>query len=113
MGSELWTTSLDSALNFYHLLAGYETRVVDVGKNRKYHFLARDDKIRAGVVKIPWDDVKPNWIPYIAVENAASIAKRVEEMGGKLLIAPDQEIRDGRVAIIADPSGAVFAIQEF
>ena len=113
MGSELWTRNLDETLKFYQLLVGYETQLVDVGTNQKYHLLIRDNKIRAGAVSIPWDDVKPNWVPYIAVEDVTSISNKVEKMGGKLLIAPDPEIREGRAAIIADPSGAVFAIQQF
>ena len=113
MGSELWTKNLDAALKFYRTLAGYEIQLVDLNADRKYHLLARDNKIRAGIVNIPWDDVKPNWIPYVAVEDVTSIANIVEEAGGKLLIKPDQDIREGRVAIIADPSGAVFAIQQF
>jgi predicted enzyme related to lactoylglutathione lyase len=86
--------------------------MVDVGNEKDYHLLVRDDEPRAGVVQIPWDDVKPNWIPYIAVEDVAAVAARVEALGGSLLIAPNPEIREGNAAIIADPSGAVFAIQE-
>jgi predicted enzyme related to lactoylglutathione lyase len=113
LGSELWTTNMDAAQKFYHLLAGYEQKLIKVGADSKYHLLVKDNQPRAGVVKIPWDDVKPNWVPYIAVEDVTPIADKVEEMGGKLLIEPDQKIREGRVAIIADPSGAVFAIQQF
>jgi len=64
-------------------------------------------------VKIPWDDVKPNWLPYIAVEDVMAIVAKAEELGGKILVEPDKTIREGRVAIIADPSGAVFAVQQF
>ncbi len=112
MGSELWTTNLDAALKFYHMLVGYEIKLVDVGANSKYHLLVRDNKMRAGAVSIPWDNVKPNWIPYIAVKEVASIASKAQRIGGKVLIEPDQKIRKGSVAIIADPSGAVFAIQQ-
>ncbi len=31
---------------------------------------------RAGVVQIPWGDVNPNWVPYIAVEDVAAVAAR-------------------------------------
>jgi len=112
MGSELWTTNLDAALKFYHMLVGYELQLVDVGTNSKYHLLVRDNEIRAGVVSIPWDNVKPNWIPYITVKEVASIVSKAERIGGYVLIEPDQKIRKGGVAIIADPFGAVFAIQQ-
>jgi len=112
MGSELWTRDLDAALNFYQVLAGYQVLPVDMGGASKYHLLVKDDEIRAGAVRILWDRVKPNWVPYIAVADVASVAEKAERLGGRVLIKPDQEIREGRVAIIADPSGAVFAIQQ-
>ena len=47
-------------------------------------------------------------------KSADEIAKAADKagVGGKLLVEPDVSIREGRLAIIADPSGAVFAIQE-
>ena len=112
LGSELWARHLETAIQFYQTLVAYEIEMVDVGNDKDYHLLVRDGQPRAGVVQIPWDDVNPNWIPYIAVEDVATVAARVEALGGSLLIAPDPEIREGNTAIIADPSGAVFAIQE-
>jgi len=113
MGSELWSTNPDVALTFYHLMVGYEQRLVDVGAGPKYRFLLKNGQTRGAIVKIPWDDVKPNWLPYIAVEDVMAIVAKAEELGGKVLVEPDKAIREGRVAIIADPSGAVFAVQQF
>lgn len=112
ISSELWTTDLDSALRFYGSLVGYEQQLVNVGMDTAYHLLVKDGTPRAGMVKIPWDDVKPNWIPYIAVADAEAMAENAVRAGGKLLVEPDPNVREGRLAIIADPSGAVFAIQE-
>ena len=112
MGSELWTTNLEAAISFYKLLVGYELQLVDVGSDSKYHMLMKDDQPRAGIVKIPWDNVKPDWLPYIAVEDVMTVAEKAKMLGGKLIVEPDENIREGRVAIISDPSGAVFAIQQ-
>ena len=86
--------------------------VVEVGAGIKYHLLTRDSVPRAGVVKISRDDVKPNWIPYIAVEDVLQTIAKTEKWGGKLLIKSSEEMRDNPLAIIADPSGAVFGIQQ-
>ena len=102
LGSELWARQLETAIPFYQTLVAYEIEMVDVGSEKDYHLLVRDDEPRAGVVQIPWDDVNPNWIPYIAVEDVAAVAVRVEVLGGRLLIAPDPEIREGNAAIKAD-----------
>ncbi|MBW2596614.1 MAG: VOC family protein [Deltaproteobacteria bacterium] len=113
MGSELWSKNPEAALKFYHLLAGYEQRLVDVGDGPKYRFLVKNGQTRGGIVKIPWDDVKPNWLPYIAVEDVMAIVSKAKKLGGRVLVEPDKTIREGRVAIISDPSGAVFAVQQF
>ena len=112
MGSELWTTDMDRAMTFYTPLAGYEVKIVDVGPDLTYHLLQRDNIPRAGVTKILWDDVKPNWIPYIAVKDVMAAIDKAETLGGKLLIGPPKEIQENPLAIIADPTGAVFGIQQ-
>ncbi len=112
MGSELWTSHMNSALRFYHLLVGYEQELVDVKSGTKYCLLVKDRQPRAGMVKIPWDDVKPNWVPYIAVEDVMTIADTAKQLGGILLIEPDKKVREGMVAIISDPNGAVFGVQQ-
>lgn len=112
MGSELWTTDLNASLAFYHLLLGYEQKLVGTDPDQKYCFLVRNGKARAGIVKIKWDHIKPNWLPYIAVKDVMLTVSKAEELGGNVLLSPDKSIRKGRVAIIADPSGAVFAVQD-
>ena len=111
-GSELWAQNRETAIKFYQSLVGYDVELVNVGDEQDYHLLVKNNQLRAGVIQIPWSDVKPNWLPYIAVEDVAVMAARVESLGGHLLVEPDPEIREGNVAIIADPSGAVFAIQQ-
>jgi predicted enzyme related to lactoylglutathione lyase len=112
MGSELWTSHMDSALKFYHLLVGYEQKLVDVKSDSKYCLLLQDGQPLAGMVKIPVDDVKPNWVPYIAVEDVMAISDKAKQLGGILLIEPDKRVREGMVAIISDPNGAVFGVQQ-
>jgi predicted enzyme related to lactoylglutathione lyase len=88
IGFELWTTDMDRAMTFYPPLAGYEVKIADVGPDRKYHLLQRDNIPRAGVTKILWDDIKQNWIPYIAVKDVMETIGKAETLGGKLLIGP-------------------------
>ncbi len=113
IGSELWTTDLEKAADMYIDLGGYELSLVELGAaDRKYHLLTKNSVPRAGIVKIPWDNVKPNWIPYIAVQDVMATIARVEALGGRLLIKPPEEKVESPLAIVADPSGAVFGIQQ-
>lgn len=108
--SELWTRHVDGALRFYKLIAGYKQEVKEMGGGSTY-LLLTNNLARAGIVKIPWEGVKPNWIPYIGVKDIEAIVKKAENIGGKVLVALDANRKDD-VAIIADPSGAVFAVQQ-
>jgi hypothetical protein len=112
LGSELWTSNVNDAVNFYQKLAGYDVNLVDVHKTMQYKLLTQKGKHRAGVVEIRWDDVKPEWVPYIAVKNILETVTKAQKLGGSVLLPPDMSVKEGRVAIIADPTGAVFGVQQ-
>jgi predicted enzyme related to lactoylglutathione lyase len=54
-------------------------------------------------------DVPPNWGVYFSVSDCDASVERVEELGGRLLVAP-KDIHPGRFAVVADPAGAVFSV---
>ena len=111
MWNELWTTDVDAAITFYKTLAGFKHETIDLPMGETYRQLKLADRIRAGVVPIPSKDVKPNWLPYIAVSDISATIAHAKALGGKVLLEPDDTIRDESVAVIADPSGAALAIQ--
>ncbi len=111
--TELWTRDLEAAISFYRSLVGYEVETVDTSVLRDYTVLRRDGRARAGVRQLPWEEVMPNWLPYVRVTDPGAIAARVESLGGRVLIAPADSIRAGSVALIADPSGGVIAVQKW
>jgi predicted enzyme related to lactoylglutathione lyase len=55
--------------------------------------------------------IPPNWLPYSTVETADDAAHDAERIGGRTLF-PGTEVHLGRVAVIADPQGAAFAVFE-
>jgi predicted enzyme related to lactoylglutathione lyase len=52
----------------------------------------------------------PGWTTYISVEDATRSANLVEMAGGTVLTAPIDVLDVGRMALVADPQGAVFAL---
>ena len=110
LGSELWTNDVDGAVKFLGVLAGYEKKEMKIEDGSSYLLLYKDKQPRAGVVKIPWKDVKPNWVPYIGVKNIEAVVKKAQELGGRVLVNLDEKHEDD-VAIIEDPTGAVFGVQ--
>ena len=110
---ELWTPEPEAATRFYGKLADYRVNAKEGGE-RVYYVLESGGQPRAGVTRLlPTAVVKPNWLPYVRVADVNATVRRVETLGGRVLIAPTPRIRDGRVALIQDPTGAAVAIQEW
>ena len=52
--------------------------------------------------------IPPHWMIYIAVDNADAAVSKAQQLGGKIL-APAFDVMDaGRMAVIQDPTGAIF-----
>jgi predicted enzyme related to lactoylglutathione lyase len=54
--------------------------------------------------------VPPHWLAYFQVDDVDGAAKKAESGDGKFLLPPMTMEGVGRMAVIADPQGAVFAI---
>lgn len=108
---ELWTTDGPSALAFYEEMMGYQSQAVEI-RSGAYHVLQRDGNSYAGLAQLPWDSVPPIWLPYIRVEDPSEISNRVEALGGRVILSPDQ-IHSREAAVIEDPTGGTLAIQRW
>ena len=62
---------------------------------------------------LPDESIRPHWLPYVRVADAAALAAEVERLGGRVLLDPDEGARRGTVAIVLDPTGAPLALQEW
>lgn len=109
---ELWTNNVETALLFYGQIVQYEPETIQLSETIDYTLLMKDGLRRGGIVKIPWKGIEPEWIPYVAVRDISAVTAKVKELGGKILLEPEIKSLDGRVAIIADPSGAVLGLQQ-
>lgn len=110
--AELWTNDTDEAESFYKSLAGYDSLRLPDASGGERILLGSDGKARATIVSLPWDDVEPNWIPYIPVSNVADTLQRIDDAGGALLVKSDDSDGSPEVAIVVGPTGGVFAIQQ-
>lgn len=116
--NELWTEDVAAAADFYKQLADYadEGNVLqdNAENNREYRLLSSQGKPRVGIMKLPVEDLTPIWVSYLRIEDASAldaIVARVEELGGAILLDPQDREIGGRVALIAGPSGAGIALQ--
>jgi predicted enzyme related to lactoylglutathione lyase len=54
--------------------------------------------------------VPPHWLAYIQVDDVDAVAKNAAAMGAKLLLPPMSMEGVGKMSVVADPQGAVFAL---
>lgn len=106
---ELSTSDEKAAKHFYMSLFGWQNVDVPI-PGGAYVLLKKDGHDAAALMqntKIP-----PNWTLYIAVASADEAAAKAASLGGTVL-APAFDVMDfGRMAVIQDPAGAVFAVWE-
>jgi uncharacterized protein len=112
--NEYLTRDVDVTLAFYNGLVPFEMTVSKSESGASYVVLKKG-RARAGVFRVPDSekDVPPNWLPYVLVTDPAGLAARVAGLGGRVLLAPRPEIRKGSLAVVADPTGAVVALQRY
>jgi len=104
---ELWTDDTAAAIQFYQDIVGYST----IADSSDYNIAVNQDIWRAGIRPMPIKGMGPRWIPVIRVKDPEATAKRAETLGGHVLLAPYQTVESAKVALIADPTGAVFMVQ--
>jgi predicted enzyme related to lactoylglutathione lyase len=103
------------AAEFYRSVAGYEV-VENSQTNRLSDFvLTSKGYARATVRTLPpgQHQVRPTWLPFVRVKNVRETVARAGELGGKVLIEPRPRFLEGRVAVIADPTGAALGVLEW
>ena len=103
------------AAEFYRTIGGYEIIENTSSNKLSDYVLASEGYARATVRTIRTDDerVRPTWLPFVRVRNVAESVAKAKQLGGRVLIEPNPEIFDGKVAVIADPTGAAIGIMEW
>ncbi len=109
--SELLSRDPAAASSFYERVAGYDVDVVN-RRGGQYTFLLQNGVKRAGIMPRPGDDVTPVWLTYFGVSDPAAAAAKAQQLGGTVLLPASADLRDGTMAVVTDPSGAVLVLQK-
>jgi uncharacterized protein len=112
---ELLSRDAKSAADFYHRVGGYDV-VENTATNRLNDYvLASKGYARAVIGTIPSGNerLRPTWLPFVRVGSIRDSLALAQQLGGKVLIEPKPELFQGRVAVIADPTGAAIGVLEW
>ena len=111
---ELLTRDFAASNAFYITAFGVETAPMGDGSDGPaYNTINAGGGERAGIMDagngvLP-EGVPSNWLVYIGVDDTDAAVAKAVDLGGSVL-APAADTPHGRFALLADPTGAAFAI---
>jgi hypothetical protein len=112
--NEVYTNNVDRAGKFYSDVLGWKLEPHDMGPMGVYTLFKADGVANSvgGMMGITKDmqGMPPNWCAYIATNDVDASVKKVNALGGKVMVPPTDIPNIGRFAIVADPQGAAFAL---
>jgi predicted enzyme related to lactoylglutathione lyase len=118
-GEWIWIALLSrdagKAAEFYRAVGGYEVIANNATNRLNDYILASEGFARATIRTIPKEreQVLPIWLPFVRVQSVNQSVARAGELGGKTLVEPRPDLYNGKVAVIADPTGAAIGILEW
>jgi predicted enzyme related to lactoylglutathione lyase len=111
---DLATTDADAAKKFYTIVFGWEATDEPAGPDMVYTRMRYDGKSIGALYTMTKEmldrKIPPHWMSYVSVENADETATKARELGATLQMEPSDVMDAGRMAVIEDPTGAVFAV---
>ena len=108
--SELMTTDPQAARGFYGELFGWQFETMPM-PDGDYHVASAAGEKLAGIMALPEQaaGTPPNWGQYITVDDVDGMVKKIENLGGTVLVPPTDIPGVGRFLLLQDPQGATLS----
>jgi predicted enzyme related to lactoylglutathione lyase len=110
---DTWQLDAERAASFYAELFGWVIEEATTPAGSGAYFVCRlRGRDVAAIRPTPHAGVAiaPTWMTHISVESAEEAARKAIDAGGRVVIEPSESFDAGRMAILADPSGASFGV---
>jgi len=111
---ELGTTDVMAAKEFYDSLFQWNFVDTPMPPEGVYTVMQVGDKNVAGLYRLKdvqtAHNVPPHWLSYISVRDVDSASAKAEQLGGVIQVQPFDVADIGRMSVMQDPTGAVFAL---
>ncbi|MBT8479674.1 MAG: VOC family protein [Gemmatimonadetes bacterium] len=110
---ELGSSDQGASRSFYSALFGWEVEDLPMSETSTYTMFHKGGKYTAALYQV--DPKLPNaapdcWAVHVAVDSTDEAAEKAGSLGGLVLAEPFDVLEAGRVAVLQDPTGAVFSI---
>jgi predicted enzyme related to lactoylglutathione lyase len=98
------------ASSFYAETLGWSVREVHMGGSPYFLFDAGPIEVAGCLPRPPGTPGPSSWLSYVSVADVDGCAARATELGGAIHVAPSDIPGVGRFAVLAEPTGAMFAV---
>ena len=109
---ELLTRDVPAATAFYAEVLGVRWEEMPMEDRDSYPCLIVEDRAVAGAMALEMEEVPPHWAVSFDVEDADATTARAVELGGTVVAAPFDVPTVGRIAVLADPQGAMVSLMQ-
>ena len=113
--SSLHAQDPDKDAAFYQALFGYDVFDVPSDDGLDHVILSTDDYARASINALPSHSSRrhSHWLNFVRVVDTVAMAAKAVALGGRVLVEPHIDRHGGKVAVVADPTGAPFGLMEW
>ena len=110
---ELATTDVAAALRFYGTLFGWTKGPGhDMGAMGIYQVFGHGSDQVGGMCNVQGPSTPPSWLSYVNVPDSSKAVAASKGAGGRLLHGPIEVPGGSWIALMMDPQGGAFAVQE-
>ena len=110
---ELATTDVAGALRFYGQLFGWSKGPGhDMGAMGTYQLFQHGGTQVGGMCNVQGPSTAPSWLSYVHVADSSRAVAAAKSAGGRLLHGPMEVPGGSWIAMMMDPQGGAFAVQE-
>jgi len=110
---ELATTDVQGAVRFYGELFGWRKgRAHDMGAMGVYQIFEHAGNQAGGICNVQGPSIPPSWLSYVHVADSNRAVAAAKAAGGRLMHGPMEVPGGSWIALLMDPQGGAFAVQE-
>ena len=111
---ELATTDQKAGVAYYRGLFGWDVKEEPIGPTEVYSmFQMRGRPVAAAYTMRPEEKqagAPPHWNSYVTVNNVDETVTKAQAIGARVFAPPFDVMDAGRMAVLQDPTGAVFQV---
>jgi predicted enzyme related to lactoylglutathione lyase len=106
--NELSSPDVDGSKSFYSSMFDWSIEPFE-GSPQPYWSIKNGDRNNGGIRELDSPGPPPHWLVYFAIDDIDAGLTKVEELGGTKHAGPI-DIGIAKIAVVADPQGAIFAL---